>query len=127
MYSISFTARARKQLLRLDANTRMRIEEAFERLQEWPAPELDIRPLRGRLRGSLRLRVGTYRVIFIVDHDEETISIAAIAPRGSAYRKGYRQETATLAWREKPARSPHVRLIGTAAVALAPLPAERRR
>ena len=85
MYSISFTGRARKQFLKLDADTQDRVADAIDRMREWPDLTLDIAPLRGRLRGSLRLRVGAYRVIFTIDHEEQHISIAAVAPRGSVY------------------------------------------
>lgn len=86
MYEIRFTSRAKKQLLKLDASPQDRVIEAVDRMRDWPDWTLDIAPLKGRLQGSFRLRVGGYRVIFTIDHDEQIISVAAVVPRGSAYR-----------------------------------------
>lgn len=86
MYSINFTSRARKQFLRLDARTRERLCEAIIRLRDRPVRELDIRPLCGELEGAHRLRVGEYRVIFVVNEESQEISIAAVGPRGRIYR-----------------------------------------
>jgi len=86
VYSIEVTDRAEKQLLALDARTRARVEERIDGLAEWPNATLDVKPLRGRRAGQYRLRVGKYRIIFLVDEGAQLISVREIAPRGSAYR-----------------------------------------
>lgn len=86
MYSISFTGRARKQFLKLDASTRGRVHAAIARLGEWPVRGPDIKRLRGEFEGAYRLRVGEYRVIFVPDEERQQISIAAVGPRGQIYR-----------------------------------------
>jgi len=40
-----------------------------------------MRPLRGRHQGRDRKRVGWYRVIFRLRHDERIVEISAILPR----------------------------------------------
>jgi len=86
VYSIKLTGRARKQLHQLDAQTEERIAEAIDALAGWPVRNWDIKPLRGRYRGSFRLRVGTYRVIFEADNEERVISVLSVLPRERAYR-----------------------------------------
>ena len=83
---IRFTGHAKKQLLKLEASPQDRIIQAIDQIRDWPNWNLDIAPLRGRLKGAFRLRVGSYRVIFTVEHDSQVISIAAVVPRGGAYR-----------------------------------------
>ncbi|WP_368858686.1 type II toxin-antitoxin system RelE/ParE family toxin [Oceanobacillus saliphilus] len=44
-----------------------------------------MKPLKGR-KGQLRLRVGTYRIIFEADHNEKMIYILTIDNRGDVYK-----------------------------------------
>lgn len=77
--------KAQKYLDSLDRNTIMRIDSAIEGLSKEP-PIGDIKKLRG---SSLhRLRVGGYRLTFLVTDTE--IIIDKIAPRGDIY-KGLRK------------------------------------
>ncbi len=45
----------------------------------------DIRPLKGR-KGQFRLRIGTYRVIFEINHNQIVIYILSIDNRGDVYK-----------------------------------------
>jgi len=86
VYSIEFTPAAVRQLLRLDAKTRSRIEERIDLLHDWPVQGLDVRPLQGRRRGTYRLRVGQYRAIFLVDEQTGQISVREVGHRSRIYR-----------------------------------------
>lgn len=71
-FSIAATPAAAKQFKGLPAGVKNRFRAAFEALAEDHArrrPGLDVRPLRGA-PGSYRLRVGTYRGIFMVTGKE---------------------------------------------------------
>jgi mRNA-degrading endonuclease RelE of RelBE toxin-antitoxin system len=70
---------AAKSLERMDKPTGERIRAAIGDI-----PEGDIRPLMGKYP-LLRLRVGDWRVLFYYD-DAGAVVIAAIAPRGEAYK-----------------------------------------
>ena len=85
MYSIDFAPKARKQFLRLDPPIRHRLAERMAQLAEWPETGLDVRPLKGRRAGEYRLRVGQYRVIFVVDEESRRILLREIGHRGSIY------------------------------------------
>jgi mRNA interferase RelE/StbE len=75
---------ADKYLNRLQLADRDRIKKALRNLAKEP-PEGDIRPYEGN-PGILRLRVGSYRVIFKFK-DTDSILVSHIEPRGQAYTK----------------------------------------
>lgn len=68
-------------LQKLDAKTKRRIFVAVSRL---PARG-NIKRMEGRkIQNIFRLRVDSYRVIFLIE--EEIIKVLDIAPRGEAYK-----------------------------------------
>jgi len=75
---------AEKYLLRLNEDNRNRIGKAINDLEKEP-PEGDIRPYEGS-PGILRLRVGSFRIIFKFK-ETGCIHISHIEPRGQAYTK----------------------------------------
>jgi mRNA interferase RelE/StbE len=48
------------------------------------APDSNVARLKGR--PEMRLRVGDWRVLFVVDDETRQVRILAVAPRGSVYR-----------------------------------------
>jgi mRNA interferase RelE/StbE len=77
---------ATRELARLDKPTGRRIVERIN----WLAANLDkIRPeaLTADLAGLYRLRIGDYRVIYEIVHDEQTVVIHAIGHRREVYRR----------------------------------------
>jgi len=86
MYHIRILEEASRELGRLDKSVGRRIVERIN----WLSEKLnDIRPepLRGNLIGLYKLRIGDYRVIYQILHDEKTIIIHAIGHRREIYRK----------------------------------------
>lgn len=81
-YQIRWTERALKDAERLDRGSRQRIVVAVEKLAE--TEHGDIRHLQGDKSGTLRLRVGPWRVLF--SQAENAVIVQRILPRGSAYR-----------------------------------------
>lgn len=71
---------AERQLARLPRREQERIVRAIDDLEADPLAG-DMRPLRGRHQGRYRKRVGRYRVIFRLRHDERIVEISAILPR----------------------------------------------
>lgn len=70
---------------RLDALPRpiqARMIGLFERLRKWPEIS-GVKPLRGNLAGSYRIRTGDYRVQFRVDG--ETVKVEKIGHRDKFY------------------------------------------
>jgi mRNA interferase RelE/StbE len=75
--------RARQQLFDLDWPLIDAVEDALGLLERDPYTG---NALRGRLRGLRSLRVGTYRVIYQLADDDQTVRVAAIRHRSIAYR-----------------------------------------
>lgn len=82
MYKIIIKKPAKKFIDRLPVNERKRIVAAIELL---PNGE-DIKPLRGH-DGLLRLRVGSYRIIYIVNHGELIVCVIDAGNRGEIYNR----------------------------------------
>jgi len=71
---------AERQLSRLPRREQERIADAIDELEADPF-QGDVRPLRGRHQRRYRKRVGRYRIIFQLRHDERIVEISAILPR----------------------------------------------
>ena len=83
IYSIRIKASAAKALRKIDARDRGRLIAAINRLaHERSAGSA----LKGEFSGLRRLRVGNYRVIYEVIHDELTVLVVRISHRREAYR-----------------------------------------
>ena len=81
MYQILIKKRAKKFIDKLPARDKRRVVEAIERLPEGD----DIKKLRG-YEGVLRLRVGSYRVIYEVDNDRLIVTVIDAGNRGQIYK-----------------------------------------
>lgn len=81
MYRIIFKKRAKKFIDKLPQNERKRIVTAIEKL-----PDGDIKKLKGH-DDLMRLRVGSYRIIYSVDNGRLVIYIIDAGNRGEIYSK----------------------------------------
>ncbi|MFD1039839.1 type II toxin-antitoxin system RelE/ParE family toxin [Virgibacillus byunsanensis] len=83
-YQLTLSRESIKFLKKQEKAIQERIGTALSGLTIRP-PIGDIKPLRGR-NNQLRLRVGTYRVIFEVNQNEGMIYILTIDNRGDVYK-----------------------------------------
>lgn len=69
-----------------DEKLKNRFKEIFEELQNYPLAlrRLDVEKLEGMKR-AYRVRVGEYRIIFVVDKKDRTVFITHIGKRESIY------------------------------------------
>jgi mRNA-degrading endonuclease RelE of RelBE toxin-antitoxin system len=74
---------ARADLLERDWPLIDAIEDALGQLEREPTAG---HPLRGRLRGLHSLRVGSYRVVYQLVDEQQTVRVGAILHRSVAYR-----------------------------------------
>ena len=75
----------KEDLPSLDNSNRQRIiKEVREKLSI--APDQYGRPLRGKLKGFRRLRIGDYRVIYRIDRKKSIVLIIMIIHRKSKYK-----------------------------------------
>ncbi len=83
MYEIIILKKAKKFIDALPKNERIRVVAAIEQLPDGS----DIKPLKGH-DGLLRLRVGSYRIIYTVDNGELIVYVIDANNRGQIY-SGY--------------------------------------
>ncbi len=84
-YRIEFRPRARKDLKSISKPLAARIVNSIEQLASNPTP-IDSKLLKGSLQGLYRLRVGQYRVIYLLKAEEILILITRIGHRKDIYR-----------------------------------------
>jgi mRNA interferase RelE/StbE len=80
-YKIVFDKKAAKYFNNQSEEQRKRLASNISRL-----PKGDTRQLKG-YKGFYRLRVGEYRVIYTIKHEELLIVILTIGNRGDIYKK----------------------------------------
>jgi len=79
--------KAQKAIASMDKPLKQRIRSAINGLTKLP-PVGDIKPLQGVSDGSMRLRVGKYRIIYrkLIDISGEMVYIIDIGSRGDIYK-----------------------------------------
>ena len=83
-YAVVFRKAALRKLAALPASERQRLFAAIDRLAENPAAGT---PLKGKLPGLYRSRVGDWRVIYeITGGLEPYVVVRAIGARGDIYK-----------------------------------------
>jgi mRNA interferase RelE/StbE len=88
VYRIETTAHFDSDLRRLDRSIAARIIETIEWLAEHPqALRFPLRHVPRDLRGLHKYRVGDYRVLLWVDHEESLLTLYGVAHRRSIYRE----------------------------------------
>lgn len=86
MYEVRLTKKAEKTYLQLDSETRQRVNQVFEYFEQGEFSHSNILALHGKFSGSLRYRLGSWRIIFHILHEDRIVWIETIALRGEAYR-----------------------------------------
>ena len=86
-YRIEIERRAHQALGRLPKGARIRVMTAIDSLAEDPRPA-GCAPVRAAPKGTYRIRVGDYRVIYLILDDEQVIVVARVVRRSeTSYRK----------------------------------------
>ena len=87
MYEVIKTKRAIKYLKKLDASNKRKIEESLSILETDPknkSGQHDISKLKGR--DGYRLRIGSFRVLYLIQDEEIIVLVLDIGPRGDIYK-----------------------------------------
>ena len=77
--NIVYSKQATKAINGMDKPTKKRIREGIEKI-----PAGDISPMEGYTDGSRRLRIGKYRIIFVIK--DNTVVVRDIGSRGNIYK-----------------------------------------
>ena len=84
MFKITYDVRVKDDISRFSKSLKVHIQKAIEdKLQI--SPEIFGKPLRHSLHGFRRLRVGEYRIVFLLKDDE--VLILLIAHRKEVYER----------------------------------------
>lgn len=86
MYKIELSRKAAKFYQNADSITVKRLNFAFSKLSENPFSHYNIKRLSAELDGSLRLRVGSMRIVYSVDEISKIVYIEVIGFRGNVYK-----------------------------------------
>jgi mRNA interferase RelE/StbE len=82
-YSVELKPSARKELERLSAKLVERLIAKLEALEDDPRPD-GCKKLKGGDR-EYRVRVGDYRVVYVVDDGKRLVSVTRVRHRGEVY------------------------------------------
>ncbi len=82
-YSVKLTPAAERQLRKLDAPARRRVQAAIDLLAENPRPPKAIQLLGGA--GEYRVRTGDYRIIYEIEDDQLVVLVLKVGHRRDVY------------------------------------------
>ena len=86
IFEVLLSETARKQLRELSPDLQDDIKDKMRELRMGPfvsGPRTDIKKLKGDKRDYYRLRVGRYRVLYVIEGDR--VLVAKVLPRSKAY------------------------------------------
>lgn len=89
MSRVLVSRRFQRKFRKLSGQERSRIREGLSALEEdplTPRPGADIKPLSGTTPPKHRLRVGDFRVIYVVDTERDEVRVIDVFRRGRGYR-----------------------------------------
>ena len=84
MFELQFSSQARKLLQKLDKINWNRIIEKIEELRNDPFPH-NVKRVEGRKEKTFRVRVGDYRILYVVFNETNILLISKIEKRRRAY------------------------------------------
>ncbi len=90
MWKIKLTNKAKKQIDSCEKDLQNNINTAIANMisyfEKGTGTKPDIKKLKGKYKGYLRLRVGNYRVIFTINYIKPEVFILHIISRDKAYK-----------------------------------------
>ena len=86
MLNLEFSSKSRKFLKILDKVAWERITEKIKFLQEDPFPT-DAKRVVGRKEKTFRIRVGDYRILYVVFFNEKLLFISKVDKRSRVFKK----------------------------------------
>ena len=84
MWTVELKKSVQRRLARISNPDKERIKQAIRTLAENPE-QLDIKPLVGR--NDYRLRVGSWRLVMDIYHNEKRFAVHTLESRGDVYQK----------------------------------------
>ncbi len=85
-YSIHLSSQAQKDLKKLPLKTKQRIIQKIQGLAEFETPSTQQKALVGSDVADFRLRVGDYRILYDLYHEQKIVYILRVGHRREIYR-----------------------------------------
>ncbi|MFQ5710210.1 MAG: type II toxin-antitoxin system RelE/ParE family toxin [Candidatus Geothermarchaeales archaeon] len=98
-YRLNTTSRFERDFRRFSPKLKGKIDSSIRRLEDEPYLG---KPLRGELKGRRSLRIGRYRIIYIIDEDEKAIILLTVGRRGAVYKRSRQRLDLTWKGEENP-------------------------
>lgn len=83
-YRIEIERAPEKAIARQSPNVSRRLREAIDRLADDPRPR-NCTKLQGQSQAHYRIRVGDWRIIYVINDDRLLVLIVDAGPRGGVY------------------------------------------
>jgi len=84
VWKLEFTRDAVKALVRMPRDQAARVRRRLDELARDPIGAPNVKKLTGH--PGFRLRVGDWRVVYLLQNDRLVVQIIRIAPRGEVYK-----------------------------------------
>ncbi|NOZ04315.1 MAG: type II toxin-antitoxin system RelE/ParE family toxin [FCB group bacterium] len=85
-YTVHLHGQAIKALRRLSQKNKALVQRVVSSLAKLSQEPLQGKPLKGPLKGSYRIRIGDYRVIYDIVEKDKTVLVWKIQHRREVYR-----------------------------------------
>ena len=85
MFRVRLAPQADRFYREADRPLAKKLAKCFQQLERDPRRHNNIKPLKGKLTGFHRYRVGDYRVIYSIDDPNQVAIVALIAHRRDVY------------------------------------------
>lgn len=84
-YDLKIHKRVKKQIAKIEKKEHPRIQRALEKLAKDPLSKGNLR-LRGLREKVYRIKVPPFRILYVINREEDLIEVHAILHRKEAYR-----------------------------------------
>ena len=86
MFEVILLSKAEKYYKKCDTVAVKRLNQCFENMENDPFTYGTVKPLQSKFKNVYRARIGSLRVIFHVDKENNKVYIIDIGPRGNIYK-----------------------------------------
>lgn len=84
MYKITFSKQSDKTLRKMPRNLALKIAERIKKLAQNPEKMPNVKKLTDH--PGYRMRIGDWRIIYLINYNEKSIHIIKIKTRGRVYK-----------------------------------------
>jgi mRNA interferase RelE/StbE len=85
MYKVELSREAQQFYDRCDKPLARKLARCFQSLERNPREGNNVKPLKGKLAGSYRYRIGDLRVVYTINDRSVTVFVITIAKRSDVY------------------------------------------